>query len=143
MQTGNREMKNSVVASVEFCFKGESYAPSLPVDLDKVMRNQGELDRLHHSIAVANGISAYSYEYEMMLAEDISFSEPTGMACEFFHDGVFDLDGFSARWEEESILEKVRPIAEQCVGVTDLDAKPKLKASLIAAYRAGKAECSS
>lgn len=134
-------MKNSVVASVEFYFKGERYAPSLQLDLDKLMQKRGELENLHHAIAMANRINAYSYEYEMMLAEELSFSEPTGLAVEFLHDGEFDLQGFTARWEEERILEKVRPIAEQCVGVFDLDAKPKLKASLIAAYRAGMAEC--
>lgn len=132
-------MKNSVVASVEFYFKGERFAPSLEIDLDKLMLREGNIDSLHHTIAVANGISAYSYEYEMMMAEDLHFSAPTGLATEFFSDGQFDAAGFAAKWQEERVLEKVRPIAEQCVGVTDLDAKPKLKAALIAAYLAGKA----
>ncbi len=133
-------MNNSIVASVEFYFKGERFAPSLPLDLDKVARNEGSLERLHHSIAVANGIGVHSYEYEMMQAEDLQFDKPTGMAVEFFHDGQFDMEGFLAKWNEAWILDKVRPIAEAHVGVTDLDAKPKLKASLIAAYQAGLAD---
>lgn len=135
-------MKNSVVASIEFYFKGERHAPSLEIDLDKLMRQQGALNSLHHTIAVANRIDAYSYEYEMMMAEDLQFSQPQGMAADFVKGGEFDLEGFAAKWQEQQALEQVRPIADRCVGVTDLDAKPKLKAALIEAYLAGKAECS-
>lgn len=133
-------MQNSVLTSVIFYFKGERFAPSLRVDLDELMTRGGAIERLHHAIAVANGISAYSYEYEVMQSEELHYSEPTGIAVEFCHDGSFDLEGYRRRWQEEQVLEKVRPIAEHYVGVTDLDAKPKLKASLIAAYLAGKAE---
>jgi hypothetical protein len=133
-------MDNSVVASVEFYFKGECYTPSLEIDLDKVMRQQGTINRLHHSIAVANGIDAYSYEYEVMMAEEVRFSAPRGLAVEFFHNGEFDIAGYSAKWQELQVLEKVRPIAERCVGVSELDGKPKLKAALIEAYLAGRAD---
>lgn len=133
-------MKSSIVASVEFYFKGERYAPSLQIDLDKLMHNQGSLEQLHHAIAIANGIGIYSYEYEMMQAEEIHFDQPEGLARDYFQDGIFDSTGFATRWHEEQVVEKVRPIAEQCVGVTDLDSKPKLKAALIAAYLAGKTD---
>jgi hypothetical protein len=133
-------MNNQLMASVVFYFKGERHAPSMLLDLDDVMRRTGELSNLHHSIAVANGIDAYSYEYEMMLAEEIHFDQPEGLAVEFLHDGNFDIEGFAARWQELQVLQKVRPIAERCVGVTDLDSKPKLKAALIEAYLAGKRE---
>jgi hypothetical protein len=131
-------MNSSVVASVIFYFKGERHAPSLLLDLDEMMRRSGGLQNLHHSIAAANSIDAYSYEYEVMLSEDIHFEQPQGLAVELLHDGGFDLEGFAEKWHEQQALQKVRPIAEQCVGVTDLDAKPKLKAALIAAYLAGK-----
>ncbi len=131
-------MKNSVVASVEFYFKGERYAPSLQIDLDKLMQQEGAIERLHHTIAVANAIDAYSYEYEMMMAEDIHFDKATGLAAECMHGGQFDIEAFKVKWQELQVVEKVRPIAEQYVGVSDLDAKPKLKAALVAAYLAGK-----
>jgi len=132
-------MKNSVVASVVFYFKGEKHAPSMVIDLDELMERNGSLNNLHHSIAVANNIDAYSYEYEMMIADDIHFETPTGMAIKFLNDGQFDMDGFKAIWHEQQVVEAVRPIAERCVGITDLDGKPKLKAALIEAYLAGKA----
>lgn len=132
-------MKNQIVASVEFYFKGERHAPSLKLDLDELMRREGGLHNLHHTIAVANNIDTYSYEYEMMMADNIHFEQPEGMAVEFLHGGQFDIEGFTAKWRERQILEAVRPIAERCVGVSDLDSKPKLKAALIEAYRAGKA----
>ncbi|MCW8917309.1 MAG: hypothetical protein OQL08_00620 [Gammaproteobacteria bacterium] len=132
-------MKNQLTASVIFYFKGERHAPVLRLDLDELMRRGGNLENLHHTIAVANGIDPYSYEYEMLLGEEISFDQPTGVASEFVQDGRFDLDGFTVQWQEQRVLAAVRPIAERCIGVTDLDAKPKLKAALVAAYLAGKA----
>lgn len=132
-------MKNSIVASVVFYFKGERHAPSMVIDLDELMERNGGMNNLHHSIAVANSIDAYSYEYEMMMADDILFEQPEGMATEFLHDGHFDMDGFKTKWHEQQVVKAVRPIAERCVGITDLDAKPKLKAALIEAYLAGKA----
>lgn len=131
-------MKNKLMASVVFYFKGERYAPAMLLDLDELMRRAGGLGNLHHTIAVANNIDAYSYEYEMMLAEEIHFSRPEGMAAEFVADGCFDIEGFTAKWQEQQVVKAVRPIAERCVGVSDLDSKPKLKAALIAAYLAGK-----
>lgn len=109
------------------------------IDLDELMARNGGMNNLHHSIAVANNIDAYSYEYEMMMADDILFEQPEGLAVEFLHDGRFDMDGFKVKWREQQVVEAVRPIAERCVGVTDLDGKPKLKAALIEAYLAGKA----
>ncbi len=132
-------MKNSIVATVVFYFKGERHSPSMVLNLDELMARDGSLDNLHHSIAVANSIDAYSYEYEMMMADDIHFEQPEGLAVEFFHDGQFDFHGFKEKWHEQQLVEAVRPIAERCVGVTDLDNKPKLKAALIEAYLAGKA----
>ena len=132
-------MKNSVVASVVFYFKGEKHAPSMVIDLDELMGRNGGLNNLHHSIALANNIDAYSYEYEMMMADDIHFETPTGMAIDFLNDGQFDMDGFKVIWREQQVVEAVRPIAERCVGITDLEGKPKLKAALIEAYLAGKA----
>ena len=133
-------MQNSVVASVIFYFKGERHAPSLTIDLDELMAKAGGIERLHHAIAIANRIDAYSYEYEMMQAEELHYDQPQGLARGYCHDGQFDFAGYRAHWQERQVLEKVRPIAEQCVGVTDLDAKPKLKAALIAAYIAGMGE---
>jgi hypothetical protein len=132
-------MKNRLMASVVFYFKGERHAPAMVIDLDELMHRSGALGNLHHTIAVANGIDPYSYEYEMMLAEELHFAAPEGLAADFVADSHFDIEGFSTAWQEQQVVKAVRPIAEQCVGVTDLDSKPKLKAALIAAYLAGKA----
>jgi hypothetical protein len=132
-------MKNQLTASVVFYFKGERHAPTIQLDLDELMRRRGNLDNLHHTIAVANGIDPYSYEYEMLMAEEIQFEQPEGVAVEFLHDGQFDVESFKAKWQEQQVMAAVRPIAEHCIGVTDLNTKPKLKAALIAAYLAGKA----
>lgn len=127
------------MASVIFYFKGERHVPAMVIDLDELMHRSGALSNLHHTIAVANGIDPYSYEYEMMLAEELHFAQPEGLAAGFVDDGRFDIEGFSATWHEQQVVKAVRPIAERCVGVSDLDSKPKLKAALIAAYLAGKA----
>ncbi len=72
-------MSNQVTASILFCFKGTSYSPSLDLDLDRYMHTSGHIPNLYPLIARANNFDLYSYEYEMMQAEPIKFSNPQGM----------------------------------------------------------------
>ena len=62
-------MSNYITASVEFYFKGEKHGASIELDMDQHMHASGELPDLYPLLAKAMNIGAYSYEYEMMLAE--------------------------------------------------------------------------
>jgi hypothetical protein len=100
-------MKNKIVASVEFYFKGERYSPKTTIDLDLLMKSQNNsqdaLALMHPMLAKENGIDLYSYEFEIMLEEPIQFSEATGIATDYLRDGQFFIEDFKKAWQEEKV----------------------------------------
>lgn len=131
-------MKNSLVASIEFYFKGEKYSPSARIDLDRMMETMGELPSFVSLLARENGIDPYSYQYEVMEVEEIRFSEVEGFVADFIHDGALDFEGFAARWHEQKLQEELAGIARRCLGVEELGRQPELNSALLEAYRLGR-----
>ena len=135
-------MKNTVNASIEFHYRGELYSTSVTVDLDQLMENQrGEnsatLPLLHNLLATKIGIDKYSYQYEMLLAEDIQFTEAQGIAENHLLDGQFDIPGFEHAWRENKMLQRLQLIATQRLEIDDIEQHPALKSALLEAYQAG------
>ena len=130
-------MNNTIVASVHFSFKGESYDLSTTLDLDAMMARDDTRLNLHSTLARLNDVDSYSYLYEVMEAAPLEFSGATALAEPFLVDGQFDIEGFRRHWQEQQIHDRLATIARDAIGVEDLDSKPKLKAALFAAWRAG------
>lgn len=135
-------MKNEIVASVKFYFKGELYAPKATINLDHLMMNQKNdfniLASIHPMLAKENNIDTYSYQFEVMLEETIRFSSATGIAEDYLRDGQFFLDDFKKAWNEEMILEYIKPIAKQYLAIDDLSQHPELKTALTASFLEGQ-----
>ncbi len=131
-------MKNTVIVSVEFSFKGQHLQPTLTIDLDPSLQQNGSLPDFYLQLANNNDIGLYSYEYEMLQAESLHFEAVEGFVADYIHDGALDIGAFVARWETEQLVEKLQQVAERHMGVSDLDANEPLKAALIAAYRLGE-----
>jgi hypothetical protein len=132
-------MKNSLVASVEFYFKGERYAPSARIDLDRMMESSGGLPSLYSLIARENGIDLYSYEYEVMEMEPIHFSEVEGFVADFIHNGELDQQGFVDKWQEVKVQAELAAIVRRCMGIEEMAQQPGLEQALLEAYRLGQA----
>ena len=131
-------MNNSVVATVEFYFQGERFAPSMSIDLDACMQAGNSLEELYPSLAAANGIDTYSYMYEVMESESIQFSDATGLAENYVHDGRLDMDGFAEAWQQRQAMQAIRPIAKKRLDIDELEHYPDLLQALSEAYQAGK-----
>lgn len=131
-------MSNKLTVSVEFSFKGQHFNPSSELDLDTFMQTNGHLPDFHTLLANANGIGFYSYEFEMMQAEPILFSQPQGLVAEYVHDDSLDRDGFEAAWHKQKLDKILQDIAQQYMSVEQLEQNPKLKSALLAAYQLGK-----
>ncbi len=131
-------MKNSLVAGVEFYYKGEKYTPSVRIDLDRMMESSGVLSSFYSLIARENGIDLYSYEYEVMQVEEIHYSEVEGFIGDFIHNGELDQQGFVDKWHEEKALSDLAEIAQRCMGVEDLAQQPELARALSEAYQMGQ-----
>ena len=104
-------MKNTITASIHFSFKGKEHSPSLTVELEPYLEGSGSFPNLCSLIARANNHDLYSYEYEMMQATDIIYSEAQGLIAEFINDGQLDVEAFEAAWNENKALIKLLTIA--------------------------------
>lgn len=136
-------VKNSINASVEFHYRGELYSASITVDLDQLMENKASdnaevLSSLHHLLATKMGIDKYSYQFEMMQAEDIKFSAAQGIAARHVQNACFDVDTFEKDWRENKMLEQLQNIASRLLDIDDIEQQPALKNALLEAYQAGQ-----
>lgn len=131
-------MKNIVTATIHFSFKGINHSPSITIELDKHLQSTRKIPDLHPLIAKENNFDLYSYEYEMMQAEDITFSNAEGLIKNFILDGILDTEAFETNWKENNILEMLATITERHMGINDLTQHPELKNALLNAYNIGK-----
>lgn len=135
-------MNNTITASIVCSFQGKTHSPALTIDLDAVMQAHGYVPDLHASIAVDNGIDTYSYLYEVMEAQEIEYSQPTGLAAACYAAGQFDAEAFAHLWHRQQALSVLGPIAKRHLDIDDLEQHPALQAALTAAFEAGKTSSS-
>ena len=130
-------MSNHITASVEFYFKGKKITSSIELDVDPHMQTTGRLPDLYPLLARAIDLGLYSYEYEMMQAENILYNNAKGLIAEHVKEGSFDSESFEAEWVEAQMLEKLQDIAQRNLSVDDILQQPELKNALLEAYQLG------
>ena len=133
-------MSNQITASVEFYFKGKKFSPAVELDIDQYMRTSGKLPVLYPLLARSINIDPYSYEYEMLEAEPVLFNNASGLIAQYIEAGVLDFDAFKIAWTETQALEKLQAIAQENLGVADIEQQPELKNALLQAYQLGAGE---
>lgn len=133
-------MKNTVTASIHFSFKGKELSPSLTLELNPYLEGGGTLPNLCSLIAKANNHDLYSYEYEMMQAAEIIYSDAKGLVSQFIVDGQLDSAAFENAWNENKALQKLLIIAEEHMGISNLEQHFELKTALLKAYTLGQTE---
>ena len=133
-------MKSTITASINFSFKGENHSPSITVELDQYLEGGGggSLPDLCPLIAKFNNHDLYSYEFEMMQAADIVYSDAKGLVSEFLDEGVLNVEAFELAWHENNALNKLLSIAEEHMNITDFSQHNELKKALLEAYMLGK-----
>ncbi len=131
-------MSNHITASVEFYYKGEKIASSIELDVDPHMQATGRLPDLYPLLARAINLGLYSYEYEMMQAEAIFFSNAKGLVAEHLSEGLLDFGSFETAWAEAQTLEKLQEIVQRHLSVEDIHQQAELKNALLEAYLLGK-----
>ena len=129
---------NTIRARLAVSFKGETHDLDTVIDLDPCLGEPGQAPDFHRLLARAAGIDTYSYLYEVMESEEITFSEPTGLAAQAYEEGVFDWPRFEQALRDEKDWENVRAIAANHLDDCDLDGDAELRSALIAVYRAGR-----
>jgi len=130
-------MSNRITASLEFSFRGETFHLHKVFDLDETLAQHIELSSLHRALAVAHGIDTYSYQFEVMLEEEITFDHPQGDALMYWQDGVFDYAAYLRDHQNASLFAPLQAIALREMGIADLEQHPQLKSALLHAYQLG------
>jgi hypothetical protein len=131
-------VKSSIEVSAQFDFKGETFRPSVTIDLDRQMMRHGELPEPHQLLAKTNQIDPYSYQYEVLESSELTYANATGLAAGFLQQGHFDSEGFQRQWLVQRELSVVEEIAQRHLGAEALAQQPALRAALLEAYEAGR-----
>lgn len=130
-------MSDRITAFVTFYFKGNEISASIEMDLNDYMQVSGKLPGLYPLLARSINIDLYSYEYEMMQAEQVRFRAAQGLVVDYLCDEVLDVTGFEQAWKERQVLMQLQLIARDRIGLDDLDQNPDLKEALLDAWRLG------
>jgi len=133
----NHPTKNTAIASLQFDFRGQTFRPTIKVDMDALMQRQEDIHHLYDRLAASIGLDAYRHEYDVMVLETICFSEPSGLVGNFITDGCLDFDAFAEAWLQQQVLNTLQPIARKHLGIENLEHHPDLRNALIESYHAG------
>jgi len=133
-------MKNTIIACIEFSFKGERLTPSATIDLDQIVKQNGTLDLIYSTLAITNNIDTYSYEYEIMQSVDVTYKDAQGLAEKHLTDGTFDFENFQKDWRSSKAIESINSIAKKHLNIDDIEQHKDLKNALLEAYNYGKAD---
>jgi hypothetical protein len=131
-------VKSELEVFVRFDFRGKSLSPQVTVDLDLQMEQQGHLSDFKLMLARENGIDLYSYEFEVMESLPIVVRRATGLAEQFSLQGVFDAEGFEARWRVLKEQQQIEAVALEYLDRETLEQNPQWQAALLAVYQLGK-----
>ncbi len=132
-------MKNTITATIKFSFKGETFAPSAKIDLDALFAGKPVLKAdeislyVYNLIAQKGGIDSYSYAYEVMLASEVLFSDPVGLAGECLQGSQFDFECFEQLWSYQQKLEVIQDIALRHLNIDDIEQQPQIRDALLEA----------
>lgn len=132
-------MENRITATIKFSFKGETFTPSTEIDLDKLFASKPVLEPgtvplyVYNIIAKDAEIDGYSYAYEVMLASEVLFSNPVGLAADCLHNEAFDFERFQTLWHYQKKLAVVQDIALRHMNIDDLEQQPQLRDALLEA----------
>lgn len=131
-------MKNTVTISIHFYFKGKKHSPALTVELDELMLTMNDLSHFYPLLAKENNYDLYSYEYEMMQAEELHFSNAQGLIADFITNNKLDTEAFLDSWHKNNRHTKLVEIAEENIGINKLADHPDIINALHIAFELGQ-----
>ncbi len=131
-------MKNTIIAYIEFSFKGKKLTPSATIDLDEIMQQDGTLDSIYSTLAKSNNIDVYSYEYEIMQSVDVTYKDAQGLAKKHLTNGAFSFENFKDNWHYHKAIVLLNDIAQKHLNIDDIEQHEDIKNALLEAYNCGK-----
>ncbi|PCI68141.1 MAG: hypothetical protein COB38_09050 [Gammaproteobacteria bacterium] len=126
-------MKNLITASIEFYFKGEKISASVDLDLNSIILSHQELPDFYPLLATSINLDIYSYEYEMMQAEEINFSSSNSLVEKEILQGKFDFPTYKKKRDALQLDEDIQNIIQRYFTNDELKNNSNIKTALIAA----------
>ncbi len=123
---------NTLTATIEFDFKGESYALSSEIEVDRIISHEDFYKFIYIDIVQNNNIGLHTYELEIIMDQNIIFSDANGYVEGCIANGKLDLVKLKENQRKSECLSKIKVIAEQFKSNNDITA------ALMDAYLLGK-----
>jgi hypothetical protein len=125
-------MNNTVTANVNFDYQGKNYDLWCKVNIDNVINHENFFNTIYLLLAKTNDIDLYSYQLEVMMDQDIVFSDENGCVQGCVNQGNLNLTLLKSNHEKVICLPMIEKIATRFA--TDND----ITQALVDAYVLGK-----
>lgn len=122
---------NSLTASVCFDFQGKSYNIDSEIQIDAIINHQDFYNSIYLALAKIGEIGLYTYEFEIMMDQDIIFSNASGCVVGCIENGKLNLNLLRKNHQ----LIKINPQIEKLID--EYKKNNDLKQALIQAYMLG------
>jgi len=130
-------MKDTTI-SLQFCFRGETFTPTLLIDMGEWLSRGAHPEALYHLLAESLGCGPYSYEYDVLMMREIEFSPEKAWIQKHIDHGKLNITACHSEWQEQQILNIVLPIAEKHLSHALLNEHPSIRDALVESYRSGQ-----
>jgi len=131
-------MVNSVDVALEFYFKGEKFTPQATIDLDAYFQSGKDMVYIYDALAKSIGLNEHRHEYDVMVMQDIVFSNPQGIAQDYVFDGQVDWQGLKQAWQTQTEKDDILALAKSHFTDEELENNPKVLEALVQAYKQNK-----
>ena len=128
--------KNTLTAAIDFDYQGQHYALKNTFDVEHIIYHDDFYQSVYISIAKANDIDLYSYQLEIMMDQDIIFSNEKGCVVGCVNNGVLDLEKLKAVHQKIECLPKIERIIRQYIPKSEHS--ENITQAMIGAYLLGK-----
>jgi hypothetical protein len=129
--------KHSLLASLSFDYQGKSHALQSVINIENVISHEDFYQSVYLQIAQECGIDLYSYQLEIMMDQDIQFSEAKGCAEGCIDNQSLNLELLRQRYDHVLCLEQIEVVVSKHLNSTEMT--KGVKKALIEAYQLGKA----
>lgn len=128
---------HSLLASLSFDYQGERHDLQSLVNIAEVIDHEDFFRSVYLQLAKSIEIDVYSYQFEVMMDQNIQFSAAKGCAQGCLEEGALDLTTLRKNFEQASSDQIIRVIIDKYFRPEEV--RNDMKKALTEAFRMGKA----
>tara|TARA_B110000914_G_C15460744_1_gene445731 strand:+ start:723 stop:1133 length:411 start_codon:yes stop_codon:yes gene_type:complete len=129
-------MKHSLHASLSFDYQGKSFALQSLINIKNIVTHEDFYRSVYLQLAQEHNIDQYSYQLEVMMDQNIHFSDAKGCAEGCIDNQSLNLDLLRKNYEQVLCLERIEIVSLKYLNSSEMT--QSVKQALIEAYQLGK-----